>query len=72
MTRIGLIDDNRRGDIERRRWDCAHLRACEVNWIADHGGEQGKCPLWCRAYEQAKPGPMRASTSEPMVRIGGE
>ena len=49
-----LIKDEHAGMIERRRGDCLRLRACEVEWIAAHGGEQAKCPSWCRHHVAAE------------------
>ena len=43
----GLVEDRRKLVVERRRDDCANLRACEWDWVAAHGSAQGQCPVPC-------------------------
>lgn len=48
-----LVADRRVGvAIERRRFDCARLDACEMAWIAEHDGAQGRCPTGCKGYQK--------------------
>lgn len=48
-----LVGDHRKGDtIQRRRWDCKHLSACELAWIDEHGPAQGRCAGGCKGYQK--------------------
>lgn len=40
---------------DRRREDCAYLRACEWDWIEVRGSEQAACPRACPDFANREP-----------------